>query len=79
MRRGVTLIELLVVAAIAVTLLGLIVGVASGGKPSSGPPPKTVQMVTVEHDDHWWILCRQTFAHHPDCPCFSRKAEASER
>lgn len=79
MKRGVTLVELLVVAAIAVTLIGLCVpafmAAAENYEPPPGPP-KTIQMCSVQHDGHWWVICRETFAHHPDCPCLTKKAEA---
>ena len=55
--------------------------VATGSRAQSdvdAEPPATTQMVTVQHDGHWWVLRRQTFAHHPDCPCRGTKAEAEE-
>lgn len=81
-RRAVTLVECLVVLAILATLCGLLVpafmaATGSRTQPDVGvEPPATIQMVTVQHDGHWWVLCRETFAHHPDCPCRSRTAEA---
>lgn len=77
--RGFTLIEVLCVLAILVTLVGLLVfPAACRFQPSGTPvgPPSTIQMVTVQHEGHWWILCREAFTHHPDCPCRGRKAES---
>lgn len=77
MRRGQTLIELVVVLAIAATVFGLLVAAFRRQHVAPGEaPPTTIQMVTVQHDGHWWVLCRDTFAHHPDCPCRGRTAEA---
>ena len=28
-----------------------------------------VDMKTVEHDDHWFVICLDYFIHHPNCPC----------
>lgn len=75
-RHAFTLIECLVVIAIFATLCAILaplfVSLASIG---ADGPPKTIQMVTVQHDDHWWVMCRESFTHHPDCPCRYRKAE----
>lgn len=77
MKRGATLIEFLVCVAIIATIIGIVIpAVRGGGRKSNGEPHKTIQMTTVQHDDHWWILCRESFSHHPDCPCRSRTAEA---
>lgn len=69
MKRGFTLVEVLVVAAIAITFFGLIAAPLLGRADAERSPPVTIQMVTVQHDGHWWILCRDTAIHHPDCPC----------
>lgn len=71
-RRAATVVELLVVLAIIASLCGLLVPafVAAGGRRDAElEPPATIQMVTVQHDGHWWVLCRENFTHHPDCPC----------
>lgn len=74
--RGVTFIEVLVVLAILATLCGLLApAFMAFGASDASEPPKTIQMVTVQHDAHWWILCREHFAHHPDCPCRERELE----
>ena len=49
-----------------------------------GGPPVTIRMATVQHDGHWWIYSygeSRPFAHHPDCPCHSRRPwrEESEK
>jgi len=85
MRRGSTLIEVVVVLAIIATLCGLLAPAffaarAAATRHSEAPaddsgPPSTIQLVTVQHDGHWWVLGREHFAHHPDCPCRSRKPE----
>lgn len=75
-KTGFTLIEVLVTAAIFATLVGLMMSVAlPGGREKGQEPPSTIHLWTVKHDDHWWIKSTQHFAHHPDCPCQSVKAE----
>lgn len=77
-RRAVTLIECLVVVATIATLFGVIIaGRPFGSRRQGDAPPTTVQMVTVQHDGHWWILCRECCTHHPDCPCHGGAAEAN--
>ena len=66
--RGYTLVECLVVLAILATLAGLLAPLTFKTKDRASPPAAGL-MWTVQHDGHWWILCRENFAHHPDCPC----------
>ena len=82
-RLGITLAEVLVCVAILATLCGLLAPAFMAARASrektTAEPPTTIQMVTVQHDGHWWVLCREHFAHHPDCPCRSRQPERQER
>jgi hypothetical protein len=32
-------------------------------------PRKSTRMVTVQHDDHWFLVLGEHFTHHIDCPC----------
>lgn len=80
MKKGVTLVEVIVVLAILATLCGLLAPLFFvKTSREDRDPPKTIQMVTVQHDEHWWILARESFVHHPDCPCRRRWAERDER
>jgi hypothetical protein len=79
MRKGETLIECLAAAAIVVMLVALFLALfAREGTPDhrNDDPSVTRQLSTGKHDGHWWILGRDTFIHHPDCPCAVRPAEA---
>jgi len=32
-------------------------------------PRKSSRMVTVQHDNHWFLVLGEHFTHHIDCPC----------
>jgi hypothetical protein len=32
-------------------------------------PRKSTRMVTVQHDNHWFLVLGEHFTHHIDCPC----------
>ena len=77
-RRAVTLVECLVVLAILVTLFVVIAAGRPGSKQAGGQePPQSWNLYTAQHDGHWFV--KDTgggVCHHPDCPCYGRKAEA---
>lgn len=89
-RRAFTLIEAVVVLAILLTLIGLLWPAISaaranaqrrgdGVEQASREPQESWQLQTVKHDGHWFVTYLRvhaaTMVHHPDCPCFRRKAE----
>jgi len=83
--NGVTLVELIVAAAIAGTLIGLLMPVVGRlwvAKAEAGPagePQDSWSLCTVKHDKHWWILGNHVGFHHPDCPCRAQqRAEVDE-
>jgi len=45
-----------------------IVSKSDGAVPMDSPR-KSTRMVTVQHDNHWFLVLGEHFTHHIDCPC----------
>jgi hypothetical protein len=76
---GFTLIETVVMLAIVATLLVLLMGLPkSRTEPrAEAPTEATFGMKTRVYEGHWWVILRSdAVAHHPDCPCHTKTAEA---
>lgn len=80
-RLGVTLVEVLCAFAILAILVSLAFGMLRAvRRVDGGPPPKTVLLVTVEHEGHWFIVdgAVRVCVHHPGCPCHRGRLKAEE-
>jgi hypothetical protein len=88
-RGGFTLIEAIAVLAIFVAAIALLLQATRHAiyapRPATAAPradePRQVggfdgPMVTRSYEGHWWVLYLHSLAHHPDCPCHAKKAEA---
>ena len=71
-----TLLEVLVVPAITAAFAALLFPAFFPARAQDGEPHESCSMQTVKHSGHWWVVGQRWGAHHPDCPCCKRTAEA---
>jgi hypothetical protein len=78
MRKAYTYVEMLVVVGIVVCGIALLIPAifhAIDSQNNSATPYRIFSLETVEFDNHKWITYRESFVHHPDCPCLTKKVE----
>ncbi len=80
MRRAFTLLELLIVVVILLLLAS--VAFVHNGAAAASERDAPSRLLTVEHDDHLFIVLRSGqggIIHHPDCPCPTPPAADGEQ